>query len=68
MINVCSKKCQTEACGKQPSFGVVDTKTNEYCFQHAPYGMVDVCSKKCRTEHCSTKRSIGVEGTKKAEY
>ena len=31
MVNVCSKKCKAEDCGKQPSFGVVGTKTADYC-------------------------------------
>ena len=42
MVNVRSRKCRTEGCGKQPSFGVAGTKTIEYCAQHALDGMVNV--------------------------
>ena len=53
MVDVCSKKCRTEGCGKLASFGVLGTKMVEYCAaQHAPEGMVDVKNKKCRTEGC----------------
>ena len=52
MVNVRSRKCRTEGCGKRPSFGIAGTKTGEYCVQHAPDGMVNVCSRKCRTEGC----------------
>ncbi|CAN0382768.1 unnamed protein product [Ascophyllum nodosum] len=68
MVNVCSRKCSTEGCGKQPSFGVAGTKTVQYCAQHAPDGMVNVYSRKYRTEGCGKKPSFGVAGTKMAEY
>ena len=68
MVDVCSRKCRTESCGKIPSFGVAGTKTGEYCAQHAPDGMVNVCSRKCRTEGCGTIPSFGVAGTKTGEY
>ncbi|CAM9859658.1 unnamed protein product [Ascophyllum nodosum] len=47
MVDIYSKKCRSEGCGKQPSFGVAGTKTAEYCAQHSPDGMVNVCSRKC---------------------
>ena len=68
MANICSRKCQTEGCGKQPSFEVVGTKKGEYCAQHAPDGMVHVRSRKCRTEGCGKQPSFGVASTKPAEY
>ena len=46
MVDVKSKKCRTEGCGKRPSFGVAGTKNVEHCAQHAPEGMVDVRSRK----------------------
>ena len=49
MVNVYNRKCRTESCSKQPSFGVTGMKTAEYCAQHALDGMVNVSSKKCRT-------------------
>ena len=52
MVDVKSKKCRTEGCGKKPSYRVSGTKTAEYCVQHAPDGMVNVYSKKCGTEGC----------------
>ena len=65
MINVQSRKCRTEGCGKLPSFGVAGTKTVKY----APEGMVDVHKrKKCRTEGCGKRASFGVAGTKTVEY
>ena len=68
MVDVKSRKCRTEGCGKRPSHGVGGTKTAEYCAQHAPDGMVDVCTKKCRTEGCGKKPSFGVTNTRTAEY
>ena len=68
MVDVISRKCSTEGCGKIPSFGVADTKAAEYCARHAPHGMVDVCNRKCRTEGFGKKPSFGVAGTKTAEY
>ena len=44
MVNVCSKKCRTEGCGKKPSFCVTNTRTAEYCAQHARL--------KCGVEGC----------------
>ena len=64
MVNVKSRKCKTESCGKQPFFGFASTKIAEYCAQHAPDGMVDVKSRKCRTEGCGKHPSFGVAGTK----
>ena len=46
IVNVFSRRCKTEGCGEQPSFGVAGRKMAEYCAQNAPYGMVEVCSKK----------------------
>ena len=68
MVNVKSRKCRTEGCGRGPSYGVAGTKTAEYCAQHAPDGMVNVCNKKCRTEGCGKKPSFGVTNTRTAEY
>ena len=68
MINVRSRKCRTEGCGKGASFKVAGTKTMEYCAQHAPDGMVDATSRKCRTEGCCKHSSFGVAGTKTADY
>ena len=68
MVNVKSRKCRTEGCGKQPSYGVAGTQTVEYCCQHARDGMVIIySSRKCRTEGCGKKPSYGVAGTKTAE-
>ena len=44
MVDVCNKKCRTEGCGKKPSFGVTNTRTAEYCAQHARL--------KCGVEGC----------------
>ena len=68
MVDVKSRKCRTEGCGKIPSFGVAGTKTAEYCAQHALDGMVDIMSRKCRTEGCGKIPSFGVAGTKTPEY
>ena len=68
MVNVESRKCRTEDCGKHPSFGVTGTKTAEYCAQHAPDGMVNVKSRKCKTKDCRKGQLFGVAGTKTAEY
>ncbi|CAN0429552.1 unnamed protein product [Ascophyllum nodosum] len=68
MVDVCNKKCRTEGCVKQPSFGVAGTKTVEYCAQHAPYGMVNVCIRKYRTQGCSKKPLFGVANTITTQY
>ena len=60
MVDIKSRKCRTQGCGKGPLFGVAGTTTAEYCAQHAPYGMVDVCRIKCRTENCGKEPSFGV--------
>ena len=68
MVSVNNRRCRTEGCVKQPSFGVAGTKTVEYCAQHAPNRMVDVKNRKCRIEGCRKGPSYGVTGTKTAEY
>ena len=68
VVNVNSRMCRTEGCSKYSSYGVVGTKTAEYCAQHAQDGMVDVRSSKCRTEGCGKQPSFGVAGTKTARY
>ena len=68
MVDVRSRKCRTEGCGKWPSFGVAGTRTMEYCAQHAWGGMVNVKTRKCRTEGCGKIPSFGVAGTKTREY
>ena len=52
MVDVMSRKCRIEGCGKLPYFGVARTTTVEYSTQHALEGMVNVKSRKCRTEGC----------------
>ena len=42
MVNVKKRKCNTEGCGKSPSFGVAASKTAEYCAQHASVEMVNI--------------------------
>ncbi|CAN0079858.1 unnamed protein product [Ascophyllum nodosum] len=51
MINVKTRKCKTEGCGKIPSFAVAGTRTGEYCAHHSKNGMVDVRTKKRRNEN-----------------
>ena len=68
MVNVKSKTCRTEGCGKIPSFGVTGTKTAEYCAQHALERMIDVRNRKCRTEGCDKRASFGIAGSKYVEY
>ncbi|CAM9611848.1 unnamed protein product [Ascophyllum nodosum] len=68
MAKVCSRKCRTEGCSKQPSFGVAGTQTVMYCAQHASDGMANVCSRKCRTEGCGEKSSFGVAGAETGGY
>ena len=68
MVNVCSRKCRTEGCGKIPSFEVAGTKTTKYCARHALDGMVNVRSKKSRTEGCGKRSLFRVPGTKTVEY
>ena len=55
MVNVCSRKCGTEGCNKQPSFGLTGAETAECCAQHAPGGMVDVMNRIYRTERCGVR-------------
>ncbi|CAM9912695.1 unnamed protein product, partial [Ascophyllum nodosum] len=62
MVNVKNRKCRTEGCGMQPSFGLGGTKTAEYCAQHALDGMVNVCNMKCRTGGCGKTLNFGVGG------
>ncbi|CAN0367814.1 unnamed protein product [Ascophyllum nodosum] len=35
MVDVNSRKCRTRGCGRKPSFGVGNTRTAEFCAQHA---------------------------------
>ena len=60
--------CKTKGCGKQSSFGLAETKTVEYCAQHAKSGIVDVKNRQCRTEGCSKQPLFGVAGARTAEY
>ena len=64
MVNVKRRKCRTEGCGKQPSFGVAGTKTAEYCAEHALDGMVDVKRRSWKTRGCSKKPSFRVANSK----
>ena len=68
VVDVKSRKCRTESCGKRSPFGVAGTKIGEYCAQHASEGMDDVKSRKCRTECCGKLVSFRVAGTKTGEY
>ncbi|CAN0383929.1 unnamed protein product [Ascophyllum nodosum] len=68
MVNVRSRMCRTDGCGKYALFGVAGTKTAEYCTQHAPDGMVNVRARMCSTEGCGKRASFGVAGTKRPEY
>ena len=68
VVNVYSRKCKTNGCGKRPSYGEAGTKTGKYCTQHAPDGMVNVKSRKCRTRGCGRKPSFGVANTRTTEY
>ena len=63
-VDVYRKKRRTEGCGKQPSFGLLDTNIAEYCAQHAQDEMVDVKNRKCKTEGCPNKPSFRVAGSK----
>ena len=60
MINVRSRKCRTEDCGKRPSFRVTKVKTAEYCAQHArlQYGVEGYREKEVGPHH-SGKETIG---------
>ena len=68
MIDVLHRKCKTDGCGKRSLFGVVGTKTTEYCAQHALDGMAKVSSRECRIEGCGKQPSYGVTGTKTGDY
>ena len=67
-VNVRNRKCTTEGCGEEPSFGVAGTKTAEYCAQHAPYGMVNVRFRKCRTKDSGIISAFEVAGMKPVVY
>ena len=60
MIQVNSRACRIEMCGKCASLGVAGTKTAEYGAQDARGGMVNFRSRKCRTEGCGKIPSFGV--------
>ncbi|CAN0167349.1 unnamed protein product [Ascophyllum nodosum] len=64
MVDVKSRNCITEGCGKQPSLGVAGTETAEYCSQHAPDGIVDVKTRKYLTKGCGKRPLFEVAGTK----
>ena len=68
MVNVRNKRCTTQGCGKEPSFGVAGTKTVECCTQHVPDGIINGRNIKCTTEGCDKEPSFGVAGTKMAKY
>ena len=69
MVDVKSRKCLPERCGKQPSFRVAGARTAEYCVQHSKNGMVDLKTRsKCSTEGCGKEPSFGEAETKMAEY
>ena len=68
MVNVFSRKCRSESCGKQLSFEVAGTKTAEYCSQHSPERMIDGNRKKCTTASCGKIPSLGVADKKNVDY
>ena len=68
MVNIKSKKCKTEGCGKQPSFGVAGTKRVEYCAQQASDKTIVVKNRKCKTHGCGKWLTFGLGGRKTAEY
>ncbi|CAM9114436.1 unnamed protein product, partial [Pylaiella littoralis] len=68
MVDVFSKQCTQRGCTTRPNYGVMGTKTAEFCSGHAKDGMVDVFSKQ-RTHHgCTKQPRYGVMGTKTAEF
>jgi hypothetical protein len=48
MIDVISKRCPTEGCGKQPNFNFPGESKPIYCKSCKLEGMINVVSKRCK--------------------
>ena len=59
-LDIYIRKYRTGGCGKKPSFGVADSKTAEYCAQHARIQRgVEGCREREFGPHHSGKETIG---------
>ena len=63
MVNVRSKRCETEGCNSRPTFDIEGGK-GRFCKTHKKADMVNVRSKRCETEGCNSRPSFGIEGGK----
>jgi hypothetical protein len=54
MINVKSKRCESEGCETIPTYNYEGQKQGKYCSTHRLEGMVNVRDKKCLTPYCIT--------------
>ena len=61
-------RTESSAKAKVASFGVADTKTENYCAQLAKDDMINTFSGVCKTEGCCKQSLFGVAGTKTREY
>ena len=62
MIDVISKRCETQNCSKLPCFGFVGEKV-KFCKEHKLENMINI-KNKCLNKECTKIRIFGVAGTK----
>lgn len=58
MVDVVSKKCAYEGCGKQPSFNTPGQTNGLYCEMHSLPGMVNVKGKGCAHKTCNVVHPV----------
>ena len=70
MVDVVSqrRRCGHPGCNKHPLFGVVGSKTAEFCSPHAKEGMMNVVHQRCDHPDCGKRPLYGVDGSKTAEF
>jgi hypothetical protein len=68
MINVKSKRCEHDGCGKQPNYNYEGEKQARFCVKHALDGMIDVKSKRCEHDGCGKQPVYNYEGEKQARF
>lgn len=62
------RRCQTDECTKQPSFGPPGTKVGIHCAKHKGATDVNIVTKRCCFDGCTKIPTYGVSGTNTKLY
>ncbi len=65
MIDVISKRCEADDCGKQPHFNFKGQTKGIRCFDHRLEGMINVISNRCEADDCDKQSNFNFKGQTK---